>query len=82
MTDVLNQLETLGAARRELVQTPRALVLAVYVLRPDDTLGDELQSRSASVAAQILAHAMPIPGCTESMLSRSTFPRRLGISML
>jgi hypothetical protein len=81
MTDVLDQLETLGAARRELVQTPRAFVLTVYVLRPDYTLGDELQSSSASVAAQILAHRMPILGRTESMLPRSMSPRRLGISM-
>jgi hypothetical protein len=81
MTDMLDQLETLGAARRELVQTSRALVLTVYVLRPDDTLGDELQSSSASVAAQILAHRMPILGRTESMLPCSTPPLRLGISM-
>jgi hypothetical protein len=71
MTDVLNQLETLSATRRELVQTPRTFVLAVHVLRPYGTLGDELQSGSASVAAQILAHPIPIQGRTESMLSRS-----------
>jgi hypothetical protein len=62
MTDVLDQLEALGAARRELVQTPRALVLAVDMLRPHYTLGDELQSSSAPVAAQALAHATPIRG--------------------
>lgn len=75
MTGVLNQLEAFGTARRELVQTPRAFVFAVLVLGPDDTLSDELQPGSASIAPQTLVHAVS-NRAAESMLSRSICLRR------
>ena len=56
MAMVLYQLEALRAARRDLVQAARALVLAVDVVRTHDPLPDELQSRPASVASRALAH--------------------------
>jgi hypothetical protein len=56
MMGVLYQLEALRAARKGLVQTARALVLIVDVVGADDPLPDELQTRSAKIAAYAFAH--------------------------
>ena len=69
MAGVLNQLEAFGAARGVLVQAPRALVLAVYVVGTDDPFPRELQPRSAPVAARAFAHDGLDRGRT---MSRST----------
>ena len=69
MTCVLNQLEIFRAARRVLVQASGALVLAMDVVGSDDPLRDELQPRSASVAALGFAHGKLARCCK---MSRST----------
>ncbi len=56
MTNVLYQLEAFLAARRVLVQAPRALVLAMNVLGTGDPVPDEPQPCTASIAACALAH--------------------------
>jgi hypothetical protein len=56
MVVVLYQLEALLAARRDLVQASRALVLAVDVVKTHDPLPDELQPGPASVATRSFAH--------------------------
>jgi hypothetical protein len=56
VVDVLCELVALRAASRGLVEAPRALVLAVDMVRTDDALPDEPQPRPATVATDSLVH--------------------------